>query len=61
MCDTIVALPEATADGAMLLAKNADTEVNEAQQILRYPAHDYLPARGGSCDPYDDPAGAPYA
>jgi secernin len=43
MCDTIVALPEATADGAMLLAKNADTEVNEAQQILRLPAQDYGP------------------
>lgn len=41
MCDTLVALPEATADGAMLLAKNADTEVNEAQQILRLPARDY--------------------
>lgn len=43
MCDTIVALPDATADGAVLLAKNADTEVNEAQQILRLPARDYLP------------------
>lgn len=43
MCDTIVALPDATADGAMLLAKNADTEVNEAQQILRLPARDYRP------------------
>jgi dipeptidase len=43
MCDTIVALPEATADGAMLLAKNADTEVNEAQQILRFPARNYGP------------------
>jgi dipeptidase len=43
MCDTIVALPDATADGAMLLAKNADTEVNEAQQILRLPARDYTP------------------
>jgi secernin len=41
MCDTIVAQPEATADGAMLLAKNADTEVNEAQQLLRFPARDY--------------------
>ena len=41
MCDTIVAQPEATADGVMLLAKNADTEVNEAQQILRFPARDY--------------------
>ncbi len=43
MCDTIVALPEATADGAVLLAKNADTEVNEAQQILRLPARGYAP------------------
>jgi dipeptidase len=43
MCDTIVAQPEATADGVMLLAKNADTEVNEAQQILRFPARDYGP------------------
>lgn len=43
MCDTIVALPEATADGVMLLAKNADTEVNEAQQLLRLPARDYGP------------------
>ena len=41
MCDTIVAQPEATADGVMLLAKNADTEVNEAQQILRLPARAY--------------------
>ena len=41
MCDTIVALADATADGAVLLAKNADTEVNEAQQILRFPARDY--------------------
>jgi len=43
MCDTIVALPDATEDGAVLLAKNADTEVNEAQQILRLPRRDYLP------------------
>ena len=41
MCDTIMAQPEATADGVMLLAKNADTEVNEAQQILNFPARDY--------------------
>lgn len=41
MCDTIVAQPSATADGAMLLAKNADTEVNEAQQILRLDACDH--------------------
>lgn len=44
MCDTFVALSDATADGAVLLAKNADTEVNEAQQILRLPARDYGPS-----------------
>ena len=41
MCDTIVALPDATLDGVVLLAKNADTEVNEAQQILRLPTRHY--------------------
>lgn len=41
MCDTIVAQPDVTANGAMLLAKNADTEVNEAQQILRLPARSH--------------------
>ena len=45
MCDTIEALPEATADGAMLLAKNADTEVNEAQQICVSRRATTFPAR----------------
>lgn len=38
MCDTFVALAPATATGGVLLAKNADTEVNEAQHLLRLPA-----------------------
>ena len=37
MCDTFVALANSSADGAVLLAKNADTEVNEAQQLVRIP------------------------
>ena len=37
MCDTFVALPGATANGGVLLAKNADTEVNEAQHVLKLP------------------------
>jgi secernin len=37
MCDTFVALPSATATGGVLLAKNADTEVNEAQHVLKLP------------------------
>ena len=31
MCDTLVALPGATATGATLFAKNSDRERNEAQ------------------------------
>src|SRR5262245_10829369 len=41
MCDTFVALKEATASGAVLLAKNADTEINEAQAVLKLPRRDY--------------------
>lgn len=37
MCDTVAALPGATANRSVLLAKNADTEVNEAQHLLRLP------------------------
>ncbi|MBR0680197.1 peptidase U34 [Roseomonas eburnea] len=33
MCDTMVALPPATADGGVLFAKNSDRERNEAQPI----------------------------
>ena len=41
MCDTFVALPGATATGGVLLAKNADTEINEAQHLLRLPRQDH--------------------
>jgi dipeptidase len=37
MCDTLVALPAATADGATILAKNSDREPNEVQAICFYP------------------------
>src|SRR4051812_34247336 len=41
MCDTFVALADSTANGSVLLAKSADTEVNEAQHFLRLPARYY--------------------
>jgi secernin len=41
MCDTFVALPAATATGSVLLAKNADTEINEAQHVLKLPRRTY--------------------
>ncbi len=37
MCDTIVALGNATADGSVLLAKNSDREPNEAQLLTVVP------------------------
>jgi len=38
MCDTVIATAEATADGAIILAKNSDREPNEAQ-VLTYVPH----------------------
>jgi secernin len=37
MCDTMVALGEATADGTVILAKNSDREPNEAQLLVHIP------------------------
>ncbi len=44
MCDTFVALPDATADGSVLLGKNSDREPNEAHELLLLPAAHH---RGG--------------
>ena len=41
MCDTFVALPETTATGGVLLAKNADTEINEAQHVFKMPRRQF--------------------
>lgn len=41
MCDTFVALPGATAHGAVILAKNADTEINEAQHLMKVPRRQF--------------------
>lgn len=41
MCDSFVALGNSTADGSVLLAKSADTEVNEAEHVVRFPRRRY--------------------
>jgi secernin len=41
MCDSFVALGNSTKSGSVLLAKSADTEVNEAEHVVRYPAREY--------------------
>ena len=49
MCDTIVALGNATADGATMLGKNSDREPNEAHQLLRIPAAQHAPGSTVQC------------
>jgi secernin len=43
VCDTFVALGEATAGGGVLLAKNSDREPNEAHEVVFVPAVDHGP------------------
>jgi len=43
MCDTLAALPPHTRDGAVLFAKSADCEVNEANAVVRIPRQVHAP------------------
>jgi dipeptidase len=49
MCDTIVALPEATADHSVLFGKNSDRERNEAQSVEFAPGADHAPYTAVTC------------
>ncbi len=42
MCDSFVALPPATLNGTVILAKSADCQVNEAHALVRYPARKHI-------------------
>ena len=37
MCDTLVAMGDATADGSVILAKNSDRQPNEAHVLAHIP------------------------
>jgi len=37
MCDTVVALPQVTRDGSLILSKNSDREPDEAQALVHIP------------------------
>ena len=41
MCDTFVALPDATVDGSVIFGKNSDRPNGEIQDVVSYPASDY--------------------
>jgi len=49
MCDTMVATGEATADGAVILAKNSDREPNEAQVLTHVPRARHEPGSTVRC------------
>ena len=55
MCDTMVALPPATADGSVLFAKNSDRPAGEGQSIRTYPATNHAPDTILSCTYLDIP------
>ena len=43
MCDSFVALPPATLNGSVILAKSADCQINEAHALLHIPAKKHSP------------------
>ncbi|MEW5733489.1 MAG: carcinine hydrolase/isopenicillin-N N-acyltransferase family protein [Thermodesulfobacteriota bacterium] len=49
MCDTLLAAPDVTADGSMMLAKNSDREPNEAQCVTFAPAAEHGPGETLCC------------
>jgi secernin len=49
MCDTLVAVGEATADGTVILAKNSDREPNEAQVLTHVPRARHAPGATVKC------------
>ena len=49
MCDTLVAVGEATADGSVILAKNSDREPNEAHVLTHVPHAHHEPGAAVRC------------
>ncbi|HEX7944301.1 MAG TPA: hypothetical protein VF495_06525, partial [Phenylobacterium sp.] len=49
MCDTILAGPAATADGAMLFGKNSDRQRNEAHVVERREGGEHAPGETVAC------------
>ena len=49
MCDTIVAIPDATKDKTVILAKNSDREPNEVQLLMRLPRENHPAGASLNC------------
>ena len=48
-CDTWVALKDATADGSIILAKNSDRPIMEAQPLVHFPRAKHPPGSDVKC------------
>jgi secernin len=49
MCDTLIAIGEATADGSAILAKNSDRQPNEAHMLVHVPRAVHEPGTTAHC------------
>lgn len=49
MCDTFVALPDATCDGSVIFAKNSDRPEGEIQNVVTFPAQAYAQGQRVKC------------
>jgi secernin len=55
VCDTFVALADATSDGSVILGKNSDREPNEAHEVVLVGAGDHSPGGALRCTYIDIP------
>ena len=55
MCDTMVVLGSASADGVTLFAKNSDRDPREAHEVVRFPAAHHPPGATVRCTYIDVP------
>jgi secernin len=49
MCDTFIALPDATPDGSVIFGKNSDRPEGEIQDVVTFPAQTYFPGQNVQC------------
>jgi secernin len=49
MCDTFVALPDATVDGSVIFGKNSDRPEGESQDVVTFPAQAYRQGQHVQC------------
>ena len=49
MCDTFVALPDATVDGSVIFGKNSDCPAGEIQDVVTFSVQTYSKGQSVQC------------